>query len=107
MKQSLTNERSEHLRAELDAILETVKVSHSKLKICELLEEGKELHETTYPETKHGGDRRNEKVKSSERTSPSVACYAEFVHKSTGVAVGLVREYLRIAAKLSKWSNHK
>lgn len=67
----------------------------------ELLLRRKEIYESLHPETKHGGDRKSEKIKSAKCTFDSVKSFVDDTAEKLGVDPSTVRREIQTAKNLT------
>lgn len=67
----------------------------------ELLLRRKEIYESLHPETKHGGDRKSEKIKSAKCTFDSAKSFVDDTAEKLGVDPSTVRRELQTAKNLT------
>ena len=92
----------EGLQAELAEIDENfVRADLSPVDYGNLLLRRKEIYETLHPETKNGGDRRSEKIRSAKCTSDSAKSFVDDTAEKLGVDPSTVRRQLQTARDLT------
>lgn len=92
----------EGLRAELAEIDENfVRSDLTPLKFGELLLRRKEIYEALHPESKNGGDRRSEGIRTSNCRSDSVSSFAQDTAEKLGVGRRTVERQVQIAKNLT------
>lgn len=90
------------LQAELAEIDENfVRKNLSVVDFGNLLLRRKEIYETLHPETKHGGDRKSEKIKSAKCTLDFAKSFVEDTAEKLGVNPSTVRRELQTAKNLT------
>ena len=67
----------------------------------ELLLRRKEIYESLHPETKHGGDRKSEKIKSAKCTFDSAKSFVDDTAEKLGVDPSTVRREIQTAKNLT------
>ena len=92
----------DELHAELAEIDENVvRTGLSDLELSELLARRKRIYETLHPETRHGGDRKSETIKSSICRDDPVKSFAEDTAEKMGVSPRTVERHVQIAENLT------
>jgi len=92
----------EGLRAELAEIDENfVRSDLTPLEFGELLLRRKEIYEALHPESKNGGDRRSEGIRTSSCRSDSVSSFAQDTAEKLGVGRRTVERQVQIAKNLT------
>lgn len=92
----------EGLQAELAEIDENfVRKDLSDNEFRELLLRRKEIYESLHPETKHGGDRKSEKIKSAKCALDSAPSFIEDTAEKLSVHPATVRREIQIAKNLT------
>jgi len=92
----------DELHAELAEIDENViRTGLSNLELSELLARRKRIYETLHPETRHGGDRKSETIKSSICRDDPVKSFAEDTAEKMGVSPRTVERHVQIAENLT------
>jgi len=92
----------EGLEAELAEIDENVVRSDlAALDYSDLLLRRKEVYESLHPETKHGGDRKSEKIKRTKCPLDSPKSFVDDTAEKLGIAPRTVRRQLQTAKNLS------
>ena len=92
----------DELHAELAEIDENVvRTGLSDLELSELLARRKKIYETLHPETRHGGDRKSEEIKSSICRDDSAKSFAEDTAEKMGVSPRTVERSVQIAENLT------
>lgn len=92
----------EGLQAELAEIDENfVRKDLSDDEFRELLLRRKEIYESLHPETKHGGDRKSEKIKSAKCALDSAPSFIEDTAEKLSVHPATVRREIQIAKNLT------
>lgn len=92
----------DELHTELAEIDENVvRTGLSDLELSELLARRKRIYETLHPETRHGGDRKSETIKSSICRDDPVKSFAEDTAEKMGVSPRTVERHVQIAENLT------
>ena len=92
----------DELHAELAEIDENVvRTGLSELELGELLARRKKIYEALHPETKHGGDRKSEEIKSTNCRDDSAKSFAEDTAEKMGVSPRTVERSVQIAENLT------
>ncbi len=92
----------EGLRAELAEIDENfVRSDLTPLEFGELLLRRKEIYEALHPESKNGGDRRSEEIRTSKCRSDSASSFAQDTAEKLGVGRRTVERQVQIAKNLT------
>ena len=92
----------EGLQAELAEIDENfVRADLETVEFGKLLLRRKEIYETLHPETKRGGDRKSEKIKSAKCTFDSVPSFVDDTAEKLGVHRATVKRQIQIAKNLT------
>lgn len=92
----------EGLRAELAEIDENfVRSDLTPLEFGELLLRRKEIYEALHPESKNGGDRRSEGIRTSNCRSDSVSSFAQDTAEKLGIGRRTVERQVQIAKNLT------
>lgn len=92
----------EGLRAELAEIDENfVRSDLTPLEFGELLLRRKEIYEALHPESKNGGDRRSEGIRTSSCRSDSVSSFAQDTAEKLGIGRRTVERQVQIAKNLT------
>jgi len=90
------------LQTELAEIDENVvRTELSVIEYGELLERRKEIYEALHPETKHGGDRKSEKIKSAKCTFDSEKSFVDDTAEKLGVDPSTIRRQIQTAKNLT------
>lgn len=92
----------EGLQAELAEIDENfVRNDLSTLEYGEMLLRRKEIYESLHPETKNGGDKKSEKIRSAKCTSDSVKSFVQDTAEKLGVHPSTVKRQVQTAKNLT------
>ena len=92
----------EGLLAELAEVDENVvRKGLSAVEYSDLLLRRKEIYEALHPETKHGGDRKSEKIKSAKCTFDSEKSFVDDTAEKLGVDPSTIRRQIQTAKNLT------
>lgn len=92
----------EGLRAELAEIDENIiRNDFSAIEYGEMLLRRKEIYETLHPETKNGGDRKSEEIRTSKCRSDSVKSFVQDTAEKLGVGPRTVERQIQTAKNLT------